>query len=49
MIVKWSPLEGCYRWDCIYGCQGSDYRTEREAELAYDRHDCGFQFLPEDT
>ena len=36
--VKWSPLESCYVWDCVWGCHGSDYEGSLEAMRAFLVH-----------
>lgn len=38
--VKWSHAEGCYVFDCVWGCRGSDYESYAEAEAAFFGHQC---------
>lgn len=40
MNVKFSQAEGCYVWDCIWGCHGTDYESHAEAQHAYVTHRC---------
>lgn len=40
MTTEFSHLEGCYTYLCIFGCRGTDYESEWEAQQAEHKHDC---------
>jgi len=39
-MTKFSRAEGCWIYLCIYGCKGSDFESDWEAQQAELSHVC---------